>query len=96
MPAGLTKYIPGSEIISPTGTAYLNNAQMAALNAGITGARGGDLGDVARTASGTYFGREGADAVAAAKAGGEGIIGQAAAGTSSALKILELTYFLTQ
>ena len=86
VPAGLTKYIPGSEIISPTGTAYLNNAQMAALNAGITGARGGDLGDVARTASGTYFGREGADAVAAAKAGGEGIAGQVAAGTSSALK----------
>lgn len=83
------------DIAANTGQSYLmsgmpagslTNAQVAALNAGITAARGGDLGDIARTGTGTYFGREGADAVAAAKAGGEGIIGQGAAGTSSALK----------
>ena len=83
------------DIVAGTGQSYLmsglpagplTNAQAAALSAGITGARGGDLGDIARTGVGTYFGREGADAVAAAKAGGKGIVDIGKAGTSSALK----------
>jgi hypothetical protein len=103
--AGAARGQSFGDIVANTGQSYLmsgmpvgdlTSAQVAAINAGITGARGGDLGDVARTGVGTYFGREGADAVAAAKAknikdgisnfSGEGIGNILKSGTSSELK----------
>ena len=74
----------------------LTNLQAAALNAGVTGARGGSLRDAALTGAGTYFGRGGIDAVNVSKAQNlannvgnftsKGLANILGSGTGSALK----------
>jgi len=68
----------------------------AAINTGVTAARGGDLNQSLQSGAGTYFGRSGADAIAAQKAanakagiantGLQGVSNLGKAGTMDALK----------